>query len=526
MKNLWILSLLFISAVMAAPVASSQKTVQPLIFRNLQGVPYTKTIKGDFLGETIDAQFLKSDLWHFANPQENSIEGISVNKTYNAYKIDSKAPAVIVAVIDSGVDIRHSDLQGKLWINKKEILNNNIDDDQNGYIDDIFGWNFIGNKLGMAQISDDDNNLENGFSYQLGEAKYQVVGDTLELTRELKRMRSLSQSRPLSSEETAYLKQIEEDYQSSNDGSGYYDLNSNTRAIVGDNYANLKEKFYGNNDVIGDVEGAFHGTHVSGIIAANRANDDEAQGIAANVKIMSLRVVPDGDERDKDVANAIYYAVDNGAKIINMSFGKGYKLSKKIVDEAVAYAETKGVILVHAAGNSSENNDFTANFPNRANSVSSNPKAEFSNWVEIGASGSTKEKLNAKFSNFGRKTVDIFAPGVQIISLAPENKYAPASGTSMASPVIAGTLAALLNFAPSATTFDVKAALLESVRLYPGLEVMHAGLKREFATLSITGGVADLYDAVTYLKNKGHKVLTNNAPSDEPRKPSRKWGKK
>ena len=465
----------------------SQRLDQPLIFKELKNINYKKTIKGDLLGESFDAYDFLAQLWHFASPddKDGALEGASVNKAYKNYKIPQKTEDIIVAVIDSGVDVRHSDLQGKIWVNPKEIWNNGIDDDKNGYVDDIFGWNFIGNKSGMAKITDEDNNPNNGFQYELGDSQYQVVGDTLEITRELLRMRKLKDTRRLTAEEDAYLKQIEEDYAEQNDGSSYYDLDSNTRLIVGDNYANLKERYYGNNDVIGDVEGAFHGTHVSGIIAANRQNDDEAQGIAEHVKIMCIRVVPDGDERDKDVANAIYYAVNNGAKIINMSFGKSYKLDKTIVDEAVAYAESKGVILVHAAGNSAQNNDYSPNFPNRTNTISTSsiPQPEFTNWVEVAASGTSKNSLNARFSNFGVKTVDLFSPGVQIISLAPENKYAPASGTSMASPVVAGVLAAILNFVPSATTKDAQEALLKSVRLYPSLQVYHAGSSRELQHL-------------------------------------------
>lgn len=527
MKVLWIL---LCAGVLSLQSVIAKVSEQPLLTPNIINVPYTKTIKGDFLGETFFDQLFKSDLWHFSNPLETEIEGVSVEKAYKTFKIPAKSKAVIVAVIDSGVDVRHNDLQGKIWVNPGEIWDNGIDDDNNGYIDDIFGWNFIGGKAGMAKITDNDQNADNGFSYELGDASQQVVKDTLEVTRELKRMKALAQNRPLTTEESAYLAKVEETYNSENDGSSYYDLNFNPRSIVGDNYADLEEKNYGNNDVIGDIEGAFHGTHVSGIIAANRLNEDVSKGIASEVKIMVVRVVPDGDERDKDVANAIRYAVDNGAKIINMSFGKGFKLSKTIVDQAVAYAESKGVVLVHAAGNSSENNDFTPNFPNRMNTISSDPKAEFNNWIEIGASGSTKSKLNASFSNFGRKTVDIFAPGVQILSTTPNNSYAPASGTSMASPVVVGVLAAILNFVPSATAFDAKEALLKSARLYPSLEVTHAGIKREFATLSITGGVADLYDSIDYLKQKGHAVLNNNStdlPPSQPGSPSKKkWGKK
>lgn len=531
MKIVWILVSLMVLAVEAQPMKKNSN--QPLMLNEIINNPfagnYAKTIKGDFLGQVSFDRFLMGDLWHFANPLESEIEGISVNKSYKSFKIPSNAPSVVVAVIDSGVDVRHNDLQGKIWVNADEILDNGLDDDNNGYIDDIFGWNFIGNKNGMAKITDDDNNLENGFSYELGDPSMQVVKDTLEVTRELLRMRALAQSRPLSSQEAAYLKQTEEDYAKNNDNSSYYDLTFNSRLIVDDNYADLYEKDYGNNDVIGDVEGSFHGTHVSGIIAANRLNEDSSMGIASNVKIMVIRVVPDGDERDKDVANGIRYAVDNGAKIINMSFGKGYKLSKKVVDEAVAYAEKKGVILVHAAGNSKQNNDVTPNFPNRMNKESILPNAEFGNWLEIGASGSTKAKLNASFSNYGQKTVDIFAPGVQIISTAPDNGYAPASGTSMASPVVAGILAAILNFVPSVTPLEAKNALLNSTRLYPGVEVFHAGERREFKTLSIKGGVADLYESIVYLKNLGHKVLRNDSDVVLPTKPKpgkRTWGSK
>lgn len=529
MKVFVLVSGLFLSMVLSAMPAKNQ--VQPYILDHISGEPFTKTIKGDFLGQPLD-QIFGNDLWHFANPSEGEIEGSSINKAYSTYKISTKSSNkdVIVAVLDSGVDVRHKDLQGKLWVNPKEIWNNGIDDDNNGYIDDIFGWNFIGNAKGMATISDNDNNVENGFNYTLGEASLQVVGDTMELTREYLRLTILNQERPLTPEENSYLKQLEEAYTRSNNGSNYYNLSSNSRLIVGDNYNDLTERNYGNNDVIANVSHAFHGTHVAGIIAANRLNDDIAKGIATNVKIMSIRVVPDGDERDKDVANGIRYAVDNGASIINMSFGKGYNHNKKIVDEAVAYAAEKGVILVHAAGNSTANNDFSANFPNRANSISSNPKAEFPNWIEVGASGPAKSRLNAYFSNFGRKTVDLFAPGVQILSLAPGNQYAPASGTSMASPVVAGILAAVMNFVPSITALEAKDAVINSVRLYPSLEVQHAELTREFATLSITGGVADLFNAVQYLKEKGHKVETSISSSVSPEPTqratrNRAWGR-
>lgn len=485
-----------------------------------------RNFKGDILGQAKESLYFSADdLWHFLNPKENDVEGVSVTKTYNKYKVHSASNEIVVAVIDSGVDVRHKDLQGKIWVNKGEVWNNGIDDDENGYIDDVFGWNFIGNKKGMAKITDDDNNPENGFSYEMGDAKYQVDKDTFELTRELKRMRALAQSKPLSAEEEAYLNLLEETYsrERGNSNDTYFDLNFDSRLIVGDDYSDQKQSNYGNNDVIGNVNGAFHGTHVSGIIAAERTNGDVAKGIATKVKIMCLRAVPDGDERDKDIANAIKYAVSNGAKIINMSFGKGYNFNKKIVDEAVEYAESKGVILVHAAGNSTLNNDLAPNFPNRRNSLEGKKNNEFSNWIEVGASNSSETNLTAYFSNYGKKTVDLFAPGVQILSLAPENRYAPASGTSMASPVVAGVLAAIFNFVPSASPSKIKDALLSSVRKYPDLVIFHANQNQNFSDLSITGGVADLFEAVTELKKQGFDVELNNSSATD--KPSKKWGK-
>lgn len=229
--------------------------------------------------------------------------------------------------------------------------------------------------------------------------------------------------------------------------SGQYEYGNNPdfdpRSIVGDNYEDSSERYYGNNDVKGPD--ASHGTHVAGIIAAVRSNELGVKGVADNVRIMSVRAVPDGDERDKDVANAIMYAVDNGATVINMSFGKGYAWDKGVVDKAVKYAQKNDVLMVHAAGNSSQDNDNTANFPNDeyAKKGLFGPKIA-SNWIEIGAlSWKGGENSAANFSNFGKEKVDVFAPGVSILSTTPDQGYESFSGTSMASPVTAGVAAVL-----------------------------------------------------------------------------------
>jgi subtilisin family serine protease len=277
----------------------------------------------------------------------------------------------------------------------------------------------------------------------------------------------------------------------------HYNTEFNPRSIVGDNYRDLNEKNYGNNDVIGDD--SFHGTHVSGIIAANRQNQLGINGVASQVKIMAVRVVPNGDERDKDVANGIRYAVDNGARIINMSFGKAYSPYKAIVDEAVKYAESKGVLLVHAAGNSSQNNDTAANFPNRKLTKEGRQAV---NWLEIGASSAIKgEALPAAFSNYGKFSVDIFAPGVDIYSTTPFNKYGMASGTSMAAPAAAGVAALVLSYNQDLSMAELRSLLVDSGRHYSKLYVNRPGTtdKILFSDLSITGAITDAYESVESL---------------------------
>jgi subtilisin family serine protease len=283
-----------------------------------------------------------------------------------------------------------------------------------------------------------------------------------------------------------------------------YNTEFDSRAIVGDQYSNLNEKGYGNSDVKGpDAE---HGTHVAGIIAANRKNNVGIKGIADNVKIMSVRTVPNGDERDKDVANAILYAVDNGAHIINMSFGKSYSPDKEIVDKAVKYAESKGVLLIHAAGNDGNNTDEEVNYPSRY--YQDNKEAR--TWVEVGASAwGADNSFVATFSNYGKKTVDLFSPGVQIYSTIPENKYKDNDGTSMASPATAGVAAILMSYFPDLTAVQVKDILRQSTRKFDNLKVVRPGGKDEvqFKELSSTGGLVNAYEAVKLaMSTRGQRV--------------------
>jgi subtilisin family serine protease len=292
-----------------------------------------------------------------------------------------------------------------------------------------------------------------------------------------------------------YLKELKEgaDYFNTIVNFGY-NADFDSRKIVGDNYADPYEKNYGNSDVTGPD--ATHGTHVAGIIAANRNNNIGIKGIADHVKIMAVRCIPSsGDERDKDVANAIIYAVDNGAQVINMSFGKKFSPEKEAVDKAVKYAEQKGVLLVHAAGNEGDNSDVEKNFPTR---FFLNGK-EAKNWLEVGASswGVGKEFV-ADFSNYGKTSVSFFSPGVQLYSTTPQNTYKNESGTSMASPAAAGVAALLMSYFPELTIRDVKDILMKSTRKFDGLKVQEPGDKKEvdFSQLSISGGLINAYEAV------------------------------
>lgn len=273
------------------------------------------------------------------------------------------------------------------------------------------------------------------------------------------------------------------------------------RYIVGDDYTDIKEKHYGNNEVEGPD--ALHGTHVSGIIAAVRNNNIGMDGIAGDVaKILVVRAVPDGDERDKDIANAIYYAVDNGAKVINMSFGKPFSPNKERVWEAMKYAEKKGVLMVHAAGNDNKNVDTEYNYP--TNFKDNEHKSFVNNWITVGASTRYNNALKASFSNYGKEKVDIFAPGLEIYSTVTKGKYKFLQGTSMASPVVAGCAALLWSYFPQLTAEQVKNILFitankSTIEVTAGGESENSPMiKTTFDQLSATGGVVDVFRAVKY----------------------------
>lgn len=524
---------------------------------------------------TAQTDFPRKD-WMLLDGKKDKIAGMSVTQGYSLLK-NKKPTRVIVAVIDSGVDYLHEDLKDVMWVNAGEVPGNGKDDDGNGYVDDINGWNFIGGKDG-ANVEHDNLELtrlyrdlgkkfdgKNGpfsdpnenkqfelyklvkisFEEKVNEVKgtmkiYQPIFNDVKFVKEEIKTRfgmdnatsaelgalTVDKKDSLSTKiATAqmylglgFANDLNELYEGVKQAVDYfngqlefnYNVDYDPRNIVGDNYSNSSEKNYGNNDVKGPD--ASHGTHVAGIIGGKRGNGIGLDGIADNVQIMSIRVVPDGDERDKDVANGIRYAVDNGAKIINMSFGKAWVKDKKVVDDAVKYAESKGVLLIHAAGNENTNIDQVTHYPCR----SMEDGSLVNNWLEIGAMGydydikkGDEEKPLPKnpkykmvvgdFSNYGIKYVDVFAPGVDIYSSTPENTYAFFNGTSMAAPATSGVAAVLWSYFPNLTAAQVRDILIKSSTKYPKYKLLKPGTKDEMvllSDLSASGGVVNLYNAI------------------------------
>jgi cell wall-associated protease len=504
--------------------------------------------------------------WHLLDATSDSFHGISINKTYDFLK-GRKSKPVIVAVIDSGVDTTNEDLKNILWRNPKEIPGNGKDEDGNGYIDDVYGWNFLGGKDGRnvktesaeasriyhkykskfdgKQVNEAQLSGEDKEQYELWKQASQIVIGKPEEQMELmflemaykavkKHEKVLREEMKKDTFTTAELEKfIPVTTQGQKAKLGYINFmkltgidseDTNTtifteleeymdqkkkaqeaknvapenyrQEIVKDNYSNINDRFYGNNDVMGPSP--MHGTHVAGIIGAQRDNGIGANGVAQNVKVMMIRAVPDGDEYDKDIALAIKYAVDNGAKVINMSFGKGLSPEKKWVDDAVRYAELKDVLIIHAAGNDAENTDTTGNFPNPELKVL---HRKASNFITVGASSDPRVSGDyvADFSNYGKSTVDVFAPGVKIYSTLPgKSSYGFLKGTSMASPVVAGVAAVIRSYFPELSAGQVKYAIEKSAIADPALKVTRPGSKEtvSFTDLSTSGGLINAFNAV------------------------------
>lgn len=505
--------------------------------------------------------------WHLLDFNTDSINGISLTPAYNFLK-GVKSKPVIVAVIDSGVDTTHEDLKNILWNNPKEISGNGIDDDKNGYVDDIHGWNFLGGKDGrnVTKASREASRIYHSYKNKFLNKTLNLESLTEEEKGQYslwKRAAEIVEVKPEDKVESMFLEvaykaarknekilkaEIKKDeftiqevekfipvsQQAKKAKYAYLtfvkifdldNLETNTsifadlltaieekkeiieqkdtpplddrNIIVKDNYTNINDRFYGNNDVMGPTP--LHGTHVCGIIGAQRNNGKGIDGIADNVKLMILRAVPEGDEYDKDIALAIKYAVDNGARIINMSFGKEISPQKKWVDEAIKYAEIKDVLIVHAAGNEAENNDSIISFPN-ADLSTLHTKA--SNFITVGASAdpAINDDYVTDFSNYGKSTVDVFAPGIKIYSTIPGgNTYKFEQGTSMAAPVVSGVAALIRSYYPDFTAKQVKYVIEKSVAIADSsIKIRRPGSKEKtsFSMLCSSGGWINAYNAV------------------------------
>ena len=471
--------------------------------------------------------------WSHLDFVKDTIPGMSVDKAYAEVLKGKKGKKVIVAVIDSGVDIDHEDLKGRIWTNKKEIAGNKKDDDNNGFVDDIHGWNFLGDatnenleltrivkkgdvnaaeyqaakkeldtklaemnqqKPQVDMISKADKDMKTLLKkevYTLDDLKKVTTTDTGLNQSKMIMMSVATQAGPtFQADIKEYIDQV---YDMLN-----YNLNVefDGRKTVGDNPNDINDKNYGNANVKGtDVENALHGTHVAGIIAQIRGNGKGGDGVTnSNIEIMPIRAVPNGDEYDKDIALAIRYAVDNGAKVINGSFGKDYSPGREWVWDAIKYAASKDVLFVHAAGNDAKDVDTEPNFP-----------TDEKNGVEISDNLLTIGALNkecgaamiASFSNFGSKNVDVFSPGNEIYATIPSNKYRFLQGTSMASPNAAGVAALIRSYYPNLTASQVKHILMDSgTPIASNVIVGEQKTSIPFANTCSSGKIINAYNAL------------------------------
>lgn len=478
--------------------------------------------------------------WSHLDLDKDSIPGMSVDKVYSELLKGKKSVPVIVGILDSGVDIEHEDLKSVVWTNKKEIAGNGIDDDKNGYIDDIHGWNFLGNitkenyeyeriinnkslvdeatYLEAKKINDDKIEEANQAKTQIeralngttkaDETLVKLLGKPTYTAEDLDAIDSkepeVIQSKGIMKQMLAYglsvadlKKEIQKELDTYVKVLSGENLKTNYRKILGDNPEDIKDVKYGDNNVMGpDKKEILHGTHVAGIVAQVRNNNIGGDGIANNVQILTVRAVPDGDEYDKDIALGIRYAVDNGAKIINGSFGKAFSPHKQWVYDAIKYAESKDVLIVHAAGNDAKDIDTENNFPND----SDDKKTEFAdNMITIGALNyEYGTNVVADFSNYGKLNVDVFAPGVKIYASTPNNTYQFLQGTSMASPNVAGVAALIRSYYPTLSAKQVKHILMDSGTAITTKVTVGGDEKdsRQFSDLSKSGKILNAYNAM------------------------------
>lgn len=491
-----------------------------------------------------DLSEIEEQNWSHLDLIKDTIPGMSVNKAYEEIIKKRKGQTVIVAVIDSGIDVDHEDLNNVIWVNKGEIPHNGKDDDNNGYVDDVHGWNFLGDteneQLEYVRLlaSEDTNNVRYAEALVEYEKEYKKTIVNKNLYEQILQQLSISDNaitkyllkdtytkkelNAIKTEDQALQQHVEiinqifsfgfdtitDAKKELNDAVKHFteslnfNLNKDFKGRkTGDNINDITDRGYGNGNVNPIALNEIHGTHVAGIIAAERNNGKGVNGIANNVKIMALRTVPNGDEYDKDITLAIHYAVDNGAKIINMSFGKYYSPHSDWVKSAIVYAGKHDVLIVHGAGNESIDLDKKTNYPNDQ----INNDSEISNtFLNVGATGPKYgSNLVADYSNFGKSNVDVFAPGSKIYSTIPGNKYKFVRGTSMAAPAVTGIAALIRSYYPNLSAAQVKQIIMES-GLALKTKVIVAGDPnnvKPFESLSKSAKLVNAYNALIKANN-------------------------
>ena len=500
-------------------------------------ISYTNT-----LPKSADLSDKESRHWGHLDLQKDTIPGMSVDRAYAELLKKRKGEEVIVAVIDSGIDLDHEDIKDVLWTNPGEKAGDGIDNDGNGYIDDIHGYNFLGEsyneQMEMTRI----------LRLKIGDEAYQAAARAklnevlpearaalpqlkqiealvtmadknikTALGKEYYSLADLQKYQPKNTQEERTVgmlmqvinmgQDVPEAIKDLQEGVKYYEtqvnyhlnVDFNGRTPVGDDPYDFSDQDYGNGNPNIRVSDESHGSHVAGIIAATRNNKKGVDGVASNVKIMSIRTVPNGDEYDKDVALAIRYAADNGAKVINASFGKAFSPNSEWVYDALKYAASKDVLFVHAAGNDGIDLDSpeNPNFPN--DHPQSNTDELVDNYLTVGAlTPYYGSEMVAVFSNYGKENVDIFAPGDEIYSSMPNDQYEFQGGTSMAAPAVAGLAAMIRSYFPDLTAAQVKQVIMES-GIAPSIKVQVGGpegTEKPFSEISKSGKIANLYNAL------------------------------
>ncbi|MCP9199282.1 S8 family serine peptidase [Gramella sp. GC03-9] len=541
--------LLFLVSLLGACSTRAPKIVSTPI-ENIDSIPL-KVV------ELSDAQY-KS--WVEADLRKDTIPGMSVEKAYNEIIKNRKPSPVIVAVLDSGVDIEHEDLEGSIWTNADEIPGNGKDDDNNGFIDDVHGWNFLGDAVaenmeytriirrlkpkfeGKSESSISTADRAQFKMYQEAKAEYdKEYNETIENRNYTKQIlnqveaahqavsdelgtqdytaEQLEEYSPLTDGMKSYkrmlmfvqenvdenipkaMELIQDDIEMLNERlETHFNLELNGREKTGDDPYDITDTDYGNNQVYGpepDKENVKHGTHVAGIIAANRGNNIGANGVASNAVIMAIRAVPDGDEYDKDIALGIRYAVDNGAKVINTSFGKYFSPNPEWVYDAIKYAEENDVLIVNAAGNEGLNLDTKMVYPN--DQTPENTTEISGNFLTVGALNyEYGSGLIAEFSNYGKTNVDVFAPGTKIWSTTPNDEYEFLQGTSMAAPAVSGVAAIIRGYYPQLSAAQIKQIIMDSGLSTNATVILGGDRNRtsKFREISTSGKMVNLYNAL------------------------------